>query len=65
LLRGLRVSEEHHGDDLVDDLVVDGLAQKDDALAVHPVVDVHPVGLLRAGHAVRHLGDTERHHAQS
>tara|TARA_B100000795_G_scaffold173573_1_gene130908 strand:+ start:850 stop:990 length:141 start_codon:yes stop_codon:yes gene_type:complete len=46
LLCGLRVSEEHHGDDLVDDLVVDGLAQEDDALAVHPVVDVHPVGLL-------------------
>ena len=52
----LRVGEEHHGDDLVADLVVDLLPEEDDPLAVHAVVNVDPVGLVGTRHAVRNLG---------
>lgn len=58
----LRLEVQHDRDDLVRDLVVDFLAQEDDALAVQPVVDVDPVRLLRARHAEQHLRHADGHH---
>jgi len=62
LRRVLRVEVEHDADDLVGEFVVDLRTEEDDALAVESVVDVDPVGGLRAGHAVRDLGHAEGHH---
>mmetsp|Transcript_25888 Transcript_25888/g.64682 ORF Transcript_25888/g.64682 Transcript_25888/m.64682 type:complete len:207 (+) Transcript_25888:1220-1840(+) len=59
----LALQVEHDGDDLVRDLVINLLPEENNALAIQPVVDIHPIGLLRARHAVRHLGDADRHHA--
>lgn len=42
--------------------VVNLLAQKDNPLAVQPVVDVHPVRRRGTGHTVRNLGHPNRHH---
>ena len=59
---GLEV--EHHGDHVVRVVVVDALAQEDDALAVHPVVDVDPLSPLRSRDPVCHLGDADGHHLE-
>lgn len=49
---------QHDPDDLIGQLVVNLLPQKDDALAVEPVVDVDPVRSGRPRNSVRHLSQS-------
>ena len=62
LVAVLGIEVEHDADDLVGQLVVDLGSDEDDALAVEAVVDVDPLGALRAGGAVRDLGNSDGHH---
>ena len=54
-MEGVRTTYQHDPDDLIGQLVVNLLPQKDDALAVEPVVDVDPVRGGGPGNSVRHL----------
>lgn len=54
-MEDLRTTYQHDPDDLIGQLVVNLLPQKDDALAVESVVDVDPVRSGRPGNSVRHL----------
>jgi hypothetical protein len=60
----LAPTDQEDADDLVGVLVIDLLAQEDDALAVQAVVDVHPVRRPRPRHAIRHLRSNEHMQAQ-